>query len=109
VLDPSFSDNTRNRVVSFVSELWDVFNEAGVKAPVQGHEMVIDTGNHKPVSMQKPHCGMMHKAPIMQKTVNKSVKMGFFALDSASPWGFRMSLAPRPHQELAADVEEHIW
>jgi hypothetical protein len=76
--------------------------------PVQGHEMVINTGNHKPIAMQKSHCGM-HEAPIMQRTVDKLAEMGFITLDSASPWGLRITVAPKPHQELVVNVEERIW
>jgi hypothetical protein len=57
----------------------DVFNEAGVRIPIQGYEMVIDTGRkHKPINVRKPHYGM-HESPIMQKTIDKLLKLGFIA------------------------------
>ena len=108
VLDASLSIDTRNRIISFIKEFWDVFNEAGVKIPIQGYEMVIDTGNHKTIAVRKPHYGM-HEAPIMQKTIDKLVEMGFIILDSSSPWGFRITLAPKPHQESVVDIEQYIW
>jgi hypothetical protein len=108
VLDPSLSTDTRNRIISFVKEFWDVFNEAGVKIPIQGYEMITETGNHKPIAVRKPHYGM-HEAPIMQKTINKLLDLGFIAKDSTSPWGFRITLAPKPHQEAVVDIDEYIW
>jgi hypothetical protein len=108
VLDPSLSIDTRNRVISFVKEFWDIFNEAGVKIPIQGYEMVIDTGKHRPIAVRKPHYGM-HESPIMQKTIDKLLELGFIARDSTSPWGFRITLAPKPHQESVVDIDDYIW
>jgi hypothetical protein len=108
VLDPTVAMNTRNRNISFVKEFWDIFNEAGVKIPIQGYEMVIDTGQHKPIAVRKPHYGM-HKSPIMQKMIDKLLELGFIGKDSTSPWGFCITLAPKPHQESVFNSDDYIW
>jgi hypothetical protein len=55
-----------------VKEFWDVFREDGVKIPVRGYEMMIDTGNNKPIAVRKPRYGL-HEAPIMQKILINSL------------------------------------
>jgi hypothetical protein len=54
--------------------------------------MVIDTGDHQPIVIAKPHYGM-HEALIMQNTIKQLLDMGFIVKDSISPWGFRITLA----------------
>eukprot|EP00978_Attheya_sp_CCMP212_P024368 scaffold76438_cov60-Attheya_sp.AAC.1 len=56
-----FEDNIsanklRNRAIDFVKEFWDVFREdhGVVCIPVQGYEMVIDTGDAKPIAVRQP-------------------------------------------------------
>jgi hypothetical protein len=55
VLDRDLSVYLRNRVHAFMREHWDVFREAGVTIPVQGYDMVIDTGDFKPIAVRKLH------------------------------------------------------
>jgi hypothetical protein len=40
------------RITEFVKEFWDVFYEDGVKSPIIGYELVIDTGNHRPIAVK---------------------------------------------------------
>jgi hypothetical protein len=108
VLGPDLSQDTRNRVINFVQEFWDVFREEGVKLPIRGYKMVIDTGDHKPIAVQKPHYGL-HEIPIMQKTINKLLEMIFIRRDVTSPWASRITLAPKPHQEAVMNINEYIW
>jgi hypothetical protein len=108
LLDPGLSFDTKNHILSFVKEFWDVFNEAGVRIPVQGYEMVIDTGNYIPIAVRKPHYGM-HESPIMQKTIDKLLELGFIEQESTSPWGFTITLSPKPHQESVVDINDYIW
>jgi hypothetical protein len=69
--------------------------------------MVIDTGNHQPVAVAKPHHGM-HKTPIMQHIIDQLLDMGFIIKDTTSPWGFKITLAPKPHQENVTEIEKYI-
>jgi hypothetical protein len=107
-LDDSLSQNTQNRIRTYVKEFWDVFRMEGVKIPIRGYEMVIDTGDHQPIAVAKPHYGM-HEAPIMQNTIEQLLDMGFIVKDSISPWGFRITLAPKPHQENVTGIENYVW
>jgi hypothetical protein len=107
-LDDSLSQNTQNRIRTFVKEFWDVFRMEGVKIPIRGYEMVIDTGDHQPIAVAKPHYGM-HEALIMQNTIEQLLAMGFIVKDSISPWGFRITLAPKPHQENVTEIENYVW
>ena len=63
------------RITEFVKDFWDVFQEDGVKLPVHGYKLVIDTGDHKPIAVKKPHYGQ-HEIPIMEKTINWLLSLG---------------------------------
>jgi hypothetical protein len=108
IIDPSVSIDVKNRIISFVKEFWDVFREAGVSIPFRGYEMVIDTGKHKPVAVRSIHYGL-HESPIMQKTIDNLLDLGFIKRDTTSPWGFRITLAPKPHQEHVTDINSYVW
>jgi hypothetical protein len=45
------SQDTGNRIRAFDKEFWDVFQEEGVKIPIRGYEMVINTGDHQPIAV----------------------------------------------------------
>jgi hypothetical protein len=54
-----FDENTpeplkKRRITSFVQEFWDVFCEEGVKSPLHGCELIIDTGDHPPSRYGNP-------------------------------------------------------
>jgi hypothetical protein len=104
VLDKDLSINLRNRVRGFVREHWDVFREDGVTIPVRG----FNTGDFKPITVRKPHYGL-HESPTMQKTIDKLLDLSFMKHDTTSPWGFRLTLAPKPHQESITDIDEYSW
>lgn len=108
ILDPSLDQDLKNRVREFVKTYWDTFREEGIKIPIQGYEMIIDTGNTKPVAVPLPHYGM-YEGPVMQQTIDRLLDFGHIHLDNTSPWGFRITLAPKPHQEDVTDIEKHIW
>jgi hypothetical protein len=107
-MESHLRQETQNQIIDFVKEFWDVFREEGVKIPIQGYEMVIDTGNHQPVAVAKPHYGM-HETPIMQHTIDQLLDMGFIVKDTTSPWGFKITLAPKPHQENVTEIENYVW
>ena len=70
--------------------------------------MIINTGNHAPVACRQPRYGM-HETPIMQKTIDKLIKLGFIIRDSTSPWTSRITLASKPHQESVTEIEKYEW
>ena len=104
-LDSSTPIDIQKRIRKFVIEFWDVFSEAGVCIPIRGYEMIINTGNHAPVACRQPRYGM-HETPIMQKTIDKLIKLGFIIRDSTSPWASRITLASKPHQESVTEIEK---
>ena len=53
-LGDHLSQHQKTVITQFVIEFWDVFRSEGVKTPVQGYKMVIDTGNNKPVNVVQP-------------------------------------------------------
>lgn len=108
ILEPDLEPDIVNRVKDFVKKYWDTFREEGVKIPIQGYKMVIDTGDTKPIAVPLPRYGM-YEAPVMQKTIDRLLDFGHIRLDNKSPWGFRITLAPKPHQEDVKDIEEYIW
>jgi hypothetical protein len=54
ILDPSTPIDIANRIKGFVKEFWDVFYEAGVRIPIRGYEMIINTGDRAPVACRQP-------------------------------------------------------
>ena len=70
--------------------------------------MVIDTGKHRPIACRQPRYGM-HETPIMQNTIDKLLSLGFIQKDSTSPWGSRITLAAKPHQESVTDISKYEW
>jgi hypothetical protein len=107
-LEDHLSNDLRNRIRSFVIEFYDVFWEEGLGTPIRGYEMIIDTGKHKPICVPQPHYGL-HESPIMQESIDNLLKLKFIKPDLTSPWGFRITLAPKPHQEDITNIDEFIW
>ena len=87
---------------------FDVFREEGLSIPIRVYKMVINTGDHSPIKVPLPHYGM-HESPIMQKTITQLLKLKFIKPDYDSPWGFRITLAPKPHQEECRDIKDFMW
>jgi hypothetical protein len=98
----------KRRITEFVKEFRDVFYEDGVKSPIIGYKLVIGTGDHQPIAVRKPHYGL-HEIPIMEKTIEWLLNLGHIKRDVLSPWGFRITLAPKPHQEHVEDIKDYIW
>eukprot|EP00957_Ditylum_brightwellii_P103995 7923644-Ditylum_brightwellii.AAC.1 len=45
----------------------------------------------------------------MEKTIKDLLDRGHIKKDITSPWGFRITLAPKPRQEKVQDIEEYVW
>ena len=108
VFDDDMDPKLKADSIAFVKEFWDVFRADGVQIPVQGYEMVIDTGDSKPIAVRQPHYGL-HETPIMQKTIDNLAKLNHIKPDTLSPWAFGITLAPKPHQEDVTDIEKYVW
>jgi hypothetical protein len=98
----------KRHIREFVKEFWDVFHKDSVKSPIHSYQLVIDTGSHQPIPVKKPHYGL-HEIPIMEKTINWLLNLGHIKQDVLSPWGFHITLAPKPHQEHVEDIKDYIW
>jgi hypothetical protein len=70
--------------------------------------MVIDTADHSPIAVPKPHYGL-HKSPIMEKTIDALRDFGHIVRDTILPWAFRIALAPKPHQEHITSIDKYVW
>ena len=70
--------------------------------------MVIDTGNNKPINVGQPRYGL-HESPIMMETIKELLDLGHIIPDKGSPWGFKITLAPKPHQEDITDIKSFVW
>ncbi len=101
-------ERLQRRITEFVKEFWDVFNEDGVKTPIHGYELVIDTGDHQPIAVKRPHYGL-HEIPIMEKTIEWLKSLGHIQRNVLSPWASRITLAPKPHQEHIDNIKDYIW
>ena len=69
--------------------------------------MDIGTGNHPPIAVKIPRYGL-HESVIMNKTINMLFNLGHIIKDVLSPWGFRITLAPKPHQEEGTDIADYV-
>ena len=108
IFDDHLSERLKKRVENFVIEYYDVFREEGLSIPVRGYEMIIDTGDNQPTCVPQPHYGL-HESPIMQKSIDALIKLGFIIPDYTSPFGARITLAPKPHQEDVKDIKNFVW
>ena len=108
VLDKNTPERLKVRFQNFLREFWDVFREGGVNIPVSGYEMDIDTGSHPPIAVKNPRYGL-HESVIMNKTIAMLYDLGFIVKDVLSPWGFRITLAPKPHQDEVTDIADYVW
>jgi hypothetical protein len=45
----------------------------------------------------------------MEKTIDWLLELGHIQRDVLSPWGSRITLAPKPHQEHVEDIKDYIW
>ena len=94
-------------VEDFFKRHWCVFREAGVSIPIWDYKMIIYTGGSSPVCVKQTQYGM-HESLIMQKALNVLINLGFIVLDNKLPWGARITLAPKPHQEYVTNINEYV-
>jgi hypothetical protein len=97
----------RDRIVTIIKSKWDAFAPIGVRRPVRGILFHVDTGNSPPICVPQPRYGI-YEGQIMQQSVDALRHNGMVA-ENNSPWGFKLVLAPKPHQESCVDIKSYIW
>eukprot|EP00957_Ditylum_brightwellii_P200781 15305414-Ditylum_brightwellii.AAC.1 len=45
----------------------------------------------------------------MEKIIQQLLDKGYIMLDITLPWGFYITLAPKPHQEDVEDIKDYVW
>eukprot|EP00957_Ditylum_brightwellii_P092553 7047930-Ditylum_brightwellii.AAC.1 len=45
----------------------------------------------------------------MEKNIKQLLDKGHIMPDTTSPWGFRITLAPNPHQEDVEGIQDYVW
>eukprot|EP00957_Ditylum_brightwellii_P049578 3760743-Ditylum_brightwellii.AAC.1 len=75
VIDAHIEKRSRDRIIQFVKEYWDIFRGKGVSEPVKDYELVIDTGEHQLIAVKKKHYGL-HETPIMEKIIKDLLNRG---------------------------------
>eukprot|EP00957_Ditylum_brightwellii_P110173 8403739-Ditylum_brightwellii.AAC.1 len=89
---------------SLVIEFWEIFREDGVTTPVHNYELVIDTGDHQPIAVKKPHYGI-HEVQVMEKSIKGLIDKGHITKNVTSPWAVCITFLPKPHQEEVKNIE----
>ena len=56
----------KHLMTPIIREYWDVFAEEGLRNPILGFQLVVDTGVAKPVCCKLPRYGM-HEGPAIKK------------------------------------------
>ena len=64
ILNSNVNNSSKNKIISVVQNYWNVFREDDVKITIQGYEMIIYMGDHKSITVKKPHYAL-HETPIM--------------------------------------------
>ena len=98
----------KSQLISLIKEFWCCFDPEDVKIPIRDYEVVIDTGNNKPVATKNRRYGM-HEAPIMQKAIDALLGNDRIGLTELGEWLSRATLAPKPHQETISEIDDFIW
>ena len=103
-LPPDQQQQLRAVIINY----WSVFNPDGLHVPVRDYECVIDTGNHRPISVQKIHYGP-REIPIMEKSIAALLKLGHIKQIHGGSWQFKALLAAKPHQEDITNIDNFVW
>ena len=94
-LPAALEPNLRAELVSIIEDNWDYFYAAGVKCPIRGFELHIDTGSAQPVACKLPHNGF-HEGKIMQESINDLLSNSWIRKCSG-PWLSKAVFAQKPH------------
>jgi len=102
------SPTLQEKVFQVIRDHWSVFDEKGVFVPVKNYECVIDTGSARPIAVKKINYGEM-ETKIMRKCIAALAKVGHIHQITDGSWLFKAVLAPKPHQEHVANIDDFVW
>ena len=106
-INDDVSEAVKLRVKAIVTTYWDCFCEEGARRTILGYEFTIDTGASKPICVKRPNYGPYESAIIMQQIL--SLEKNNWIEEEFGPWGARIVLAAKPHQEHVLDIKDFIW
>jgi len=106
-INDDVSDAIKLRVKAIVITYWDCFCEEGARRTILGYEFAIDTGASKPICVKRPNYGPYESAIIMQQIL--SLEKNDWIEEEFGPWGARIVLAAKPHQEHVINIDDFIW
>ena len=99
--------HTANTITDLIIKYWDCFCEEGARRTIFDYEFAIDTGNSKPVCCRKQPYGP-HESQIIMKHIHALLANDWIE-QCGGPWGSRIVLAAKPHQEHVDDIKEFVW
>jgi hypothetical protein len=99
-LDPTHAEE----LIALIKQYWSVFNEHGTFTPLHGYQCIIDTGNAKPIAIQKIMYGSKEMV-IMCKSIAALAKVGHIRQMHDGQWLFKALLAAKPHQEHISEIK----
>ena len=102
------SPTLQEKVYQIIRDHWSVFDEKGVFVPVKNYECIIDTGSARPIAVKKINYGEM-ETKIMRKCIAALAKVGHIHQITDGSWLFKAVLAPKPHQEHIANIDDFVW
>lgn len=94
-------------MISLIKQYWYCFYKDGAAWPIRGYEFSTDTGNSKPVCCRQPTHGF-HESKIVEDQLKKLWGNGW-TRRCQGPWGYKIVLTVKPHQESVEDIVEFIW
>jgi hypothetical protein len=97
----------RQELISIITDYWDCFFEEGVSRPILKYLFVIETGASRPACCRVPQYGI-HESPILMEHVD-TLLANCMIRECKGPWGSKLLLAPKPHQEHVTDIKKFIW
>jgi hypothetical protein len=75
---------------------------------MHGYQCMIDTGNAKPITVEKIMYGPKEMV-IMRKSIAALAKVGHIHQIHDSQWLFKALLAAKPHQEHISNIKDFVW
>ena len=100
--------DTKNQLAALIKKYWSVFDKKGLHVPVKDYECIIDTGNHRPISVKNIRYGP-REIPIMQRSIDSLLALGHIRQIHDGQWLFKALLAAKPHQESICDIDDFVW
>lgn len=106
-IPPSCEPSIKKKIIDIIKEYWDCFDTAGCKRTIIGFVFRVDTGDAPPVCCRKQAYGYF-ESKIILKQINDLLHNNWIRR-CGGPWGSRIVLAPKPHQEECISIDEFVW